>query len=66
MIKLKKVNQRAKEEEAKKAEEDQNEEIQEKKQKKPPAELRLMKEVTELDLPQHAKIVFEQDSIMSS
>ena len=50
MIKLKKVNQRAKEEEAKKEEEDPGQ-IADKKQKKPPGELRLMKEINELDLP---------------
>ena len=64
MIKLKKVNQRAKEEEAKKEEEDPNQ-TADKKQKKPPGELRLMKEITELDLPAHAKVIFNDDQIMS-
>ena len=65
MIKLKKDSKRVKEEEAKKEEEDPNQ-IGEKKQKKPPGELRLMKEIAELDLPAHAKVVFAQDgSIMS-
>ena len=65
MIKLKKDSKRVKEEEAKKEEEDPNQ-IGEKKQKKPPGELRLMKEIAELDLPAHAKVIFNQDgSIMS-
>ena len=60
MIKLKKDNKRVKEEEAKKEEEDPSQ-IGEKKQKKPPGELRLMKEINELDLPTHAKVIFNQD-----
>lgn len=65
MIKLKKQNKRAEEEKAAKEEEDPNQ-AQEKKQKKPPGELRLMKEINELDLPAHAQVVFNKDgSIMS-
>ena len=63
MIKLKKKNIRAKEEEAKEKEEEDP--TVEKKQKKPPGELRLMKEITELDLPPHAKVNFSEDQIMS-
>ena len=63
MIKLKRENKRAKEEEEKKTEEVPNQTI---KQKKPPGEIRLQKEIQELDVPGHAKVIFKDDgSIMS-
>ena len=64
MIKLKKENKRAKEEEEKKEEEGIVD--QPKTQKKCPGELRLQKEIQELDIPGHAKVSFPNpDDIMS-
>ena len=62
MIKLKKQNKRAQEEEEKKQEEEaatggsQPNEV--KKSKKSPGELRIQKEIQELDIPTHATIKY--------
>ena len=54
MIKLKKQNKRALEEEEKKQEEDPNQPVVAKVNKKSPGELRIQKEIQELDIPRHA------------
>ena len=64
MIKLKKESKRAKEEEEKKEEEGTTDE--QKAPKKSPGELRIQKEILELDIPGHAKVSFPNpDDIMS-
>jgi len=65
MIKLKKDNKRKEEEEVKKKQEEDSGVVTEKKTKKPPGELRLTKELAELDLPGHAQVKFAEDQIMS-
>ena len=66
MIKLKAKNKRKTEEEEAKKEAEANGEVIESKTKKSPGELRLQKELTELDIPQHAQADFGSDgNIMS-
>ena len=62
MIKLKKANKRAEEETKKKEEEDPSAATENKKQKKCPGELRLQKEIQELDIPSHASIKYPNPS----
>ena len=65
MIKLKKENKRAKEEEKKK-EEDPVQGDQTITVKKSPGELRIQKEIQELDVPTHAQVHFpDETNIMS-
>ena len=65
MIKLKKNNARAAEEEKKRQEDEAKGIKTEKVVKKTAGELRLQREITELDVPAHAKVVFDQSgSIM--
>ena len=65
MIRLKKENKKAKEEEEKKTEDAANGIETVVKVKKTPGELRLQKELIELDVPAYAEISYpEKDNIM--
>ena len=69
MIRVKKDNKRIQEEQKKKEEEESKGDgaavVVSEKVRKSPGEIRLQKEIQELEFPNHASIKFNGDSIMS-